>query len=285
MAQNLLIPPGRSQTITCPEGKTPLVKTGDLLPNAKEPNIFVIQVDGQSILLGPIKVGVHELPALCQGLDQTWTVEIIPPNPEKLKKEFSPSAPFELGYPSWIWVALALGILAIIGIIAGVFQIRKNKDRIKAFGRNVRIRKNPIQRMEAFLVQAERDKVDEGNDSKTAGFLYGDGIKHLRPLIQKLYQFKAPGATRKEFIALLKQNVARQPSLMNPQQIAQLESLFMQSSQVDYSDAKPAPHLRAAFLRQLKEFSSLFINKINIQLAAEANKPKPSKLRKVLKKK
>ncbi len=285
MPQKILIPPGKTQTITCPDGNAPLVKQGDLLPNHETPNIYVVDVKGQNIILGPTKAGLYDLPALCQELEQTWTVEVVAPNPQQVSKKMFPISPYAIAYPGWLWIALAIALLSIALLALLIAQIKKNKDKLKNLGQRVRIRKTPTQKMDSFLTQATRDKVETAQDNKTAEFLYGDGTKHLRAVIQQAVKFKAPGATRREFVVVLKQNLGNTPNLITTQQMSQLESLFMQSSQVDYSGDSPSPQHRAAFLRQLKEFSELFIKEIQSQELKSASVGKKSKFRKADKKK
>ena len=281
MAKKILLPPGRTQKISCPEGNKPAVEQGDLLPNKKEAKVYIVKVDGQDIYLGPISAGQHELPQLCLGLEQSWTLEVVAPDPKQVEKNFQPVSPTQLLYPSWIWLALAVVVALsfLLGFI--IVQIKRNKDSLKSLGKKGRIRKTPIQKMEAFFVKVKRDNIIESTDTKSASFLYGDGIKHLRPLIQQALGFKAPGATRKEFIIYIKDGLRKHPQLLTPQKTSLLESLFMQSSQVDYSDDTPSPQLKSAFQNQLKEFSSVFIEKIK---ADEVQANPKGKKRKAVKK-
>jgi hypothetical protein len=251
----VLIPPGRTQVWKCPAGTTPAVQKGQVLKFQDKAAMYVADVTPDSIVLGPLMAGDLEIANLCSGQGAV-TFRIEAPDPSKVEKKVQVLSPVALSYPWWLWVVLALGV---IGAGACAWFVRrlllaKPEDSLKLS--RARLRKTPTEKMEIFLSKVETQQLVDKNDVASSQMIYGEGLACLRLLLQAAYQFKAPGATTTEFIAELKAQAIRKPTVLAAPQLAQLESTFMQAKQVTYAREIPELALRKAYLKSLKDFAA-----------------------------
>jgi hypothetical protein len=257
----ILIPPGRTQVWKCPAGSAPSVEKGQVLKFQDKAAMYVAEVTPESIVLGPLMAGDLEIADLCKGQGAV-TFRIEAPDPSKVEKKVQVLSPVAMSYPWWLWVVLALSVI-LIGACAWFvrrFLAARPEDALKLA--RERLRKTPQQKMEIFLSKVENQQLVEKSDVASSQMIYGEGLACLRLMLQAAYQFKAPGATTTEFVAELKAQAIRKPSIMAAPQLAQLESTFMQAKQVTYAREIPELALRKAYLKSLKDFAAQLSTKI-----------------------
>lgn len=262
MAEAILLPPGRIQELTCDSGTVAKFPTGSTIqPQADGGGVFVILNDGNKILLGPMKAGVFELPALCKGSEETVSLEVVAPNPPQGPVQYKAMNSAEMAYPLWMWIALGLALLLIClsPFLVSAFRKRKRRGERPSV---LRMRKPIEVRMKSFLAEMNAKKVALKDDKKAVQSLYSEGIQNLRRLIQKSLGFKAPGATLKEFPVEVKSRLRSGKLSITQQDVARLEALFSQAFAVVYSQEVPAESSRVAFLKSLGDFYTLFAENI-----------------------
>lgn len=252
MEDAILIPPGKTQDIKCPEGTRPIPKAGSFLPTeGKDANFVVVSVSEQTIVLGPLKAGEITLNNICRDGD-VLNFRIEAPDPQTLKKDLVPLGPNAVPYPLWLWAIPVLILLllgALIYLIKRFADARKRKTPI----RRVLRKRSPVEKMDDFIARVERELLLEKADIKSSQFIYAEGITCMRVLLQKGLGFKNVGATTTEFIGEFKSQLLKKPGLLNQAQVAKLESLFMQSKQVTYARENPDSLTKRAFFKLLCE--------------------------------
>jgi hypothetical protein len=265
----ILIPPGSTQTWKCPEDSAPAVKKGDVLKSSDKDALYVVDVTPEGLVLGPLVAGDLEVSGLCQGQGAV-VFRVEAPDPQKIDKSAKPLAPVELAYPWWLWVAIVLILAAVAALAWLVRRLWVHKPEGALAASRVRMRKSPSEKMQLFLSKIEAQQIVSKDDVASSQMLYGEGLTRMRSILQEAYGFKAPGATTTEFIAEVKAMALRKPSLLQPAQIAQLESVFMQAKQVTYAREIPETALRAGFHKSLRDLAEGVMAKISAASVAQA---------------
>ncbi|MEO5666533.1 MAG: hypothetical protein ABIR96_00595 [Bdellovibrionota bacterium] len=271
----ILVPPGKTQTWKCPAGSDAAVTKGQIIKSGDKASLYVVDVGPDGIVLGPLVAGEFEVAGLCK--DQAAvSFRIEAPDPAKVDKKIRPLMPLQLPYPWWLWLVLLAALALAVGLGWLVKRLLSPKHDTSLLLARARLKKSPLEKMEIFLSKAETQQLAQKDDVLSSQLLYGDGLRHLRALLQEAYGFKAPGATTTEFISELKAQALRKPSVLTAPQVAQLESTFMQAKQVTYAREIPELALRNAYFKSLKDFYTHLESKISaIHASASAARRKP----------
>ncbi len=250
------IQPGASIGVACPEGVAPSVKAGELLP-ADKPLFSVVNIDGNKVILGPLKTGENSISIGCaDGSVLPVRVAIAEVKKEDLPEKAPPLTPDKIAYPLWLWLAIVFGLLAIIGSYVGWF-IWKKREIKKKFVPPPPPERTPEQKLEDFLSRARKEKASERDDFPSVKRLYSEGYELLRGFLEVKVGFKAPEATTKEFVGELKTALLTSQLKVPSAFAGQVESLMFQSDQVRFASETPPAENRQGFLNALEKVRTL----------------------------
>lgn len=242
------VKPGEFLTVFCPEGQRAQVEVGQKIP-ATQPAVTVIRVDENKILLGPLRAGKFSLEVPCADSSLAKVEYEL----KALKKEEAPKkepllAPFALGYPLWLWLALALLVAALV---AGIFYFRR-----RARKKQVRIlppapQMSPREKLQNFLQEVSKGKVYESDDEASILVFYQQGYESLRRFLEERLELKTRFETTREFIGTLR--AAAPQWKIAKGTVDEIEGLLTQSDDVRFAHAKPAAENRKYFFDKMQD--------------------------------
>jgi hypothetical protein len=246
------IKPGDILELSCSGMATPQVAAGQIFPaEAKEKSFVIVSVNGSKTIVGPVRAGEFEVLIPCsdgQIIKETFNVKATPQ--DQLPPKQSPVLPIDLSFPIWFWIALALSIFTMCGIIFGTARYF-NKKKIPVLKNNEPPPLNGDEILMNYFRTVEGARWAERDDLHVVTELYSKGNDALRAFLEHRFHFKASWATTSEFLGTLK------TSLMGFSGLNELshsvETLLSQADLVRFSKDLPPLEVRKNFLLNLRK--------------------------------
>ncbi|HVJ66191.1 MAG TPA: hypothetical protein VM901_13115 [Bdellovibrionota bacterium] len=206
----------------CPEGTTPGLNAGELLPNAEKPDFYVIAIKDHGFTVGPMKVGTFEVVYRCSDNQEYRTsIEVPAQEADKLPPHEGPLAliAFSLW---WLWVAIALLILAALASVI-VYRVRKVRAHAALKRQEAQAkasRKDPQQLLRDMIAAADSLRAEE---------LYQKGYRSVRGYLEKELKLKTQAETTPQFLGSLK--IIAPKHKIPSELVTQIERCLMVSDQ------------------------------------------------------
>ena len=275
MADTVLeVVPGQSVTVDCPANSVPGVKAGQSLPSAEKPLFFVVSVDGNKVVLGPLKQGENPVEVDCGGgTSLALKVHVAEMKKEDLPEKAPLLNPEVLHYPFWLVVSVVGAFLLIVGSGAG-FWFWKRRKHLQSKKASPLPQRNPEEKLQDLVKRAQKENWVSTSDPALIRRLYVEGYEVLRGFLEYRIEFKVPEATTKEFVGELKTAIARYHAAplpvtkpgappprprpkIGPAFAGQVEALMFQADQVRFASEEPPPDSRQGFIKGLEKVLTL----------------------------
>ncbi len=197
---------GDTATIYCPEGSTPSLKAGDLLPNAEDAQFFITAVADNGFTVGPLKAGTFELAYRCSNNEEYKTsIEIPYQEPDKLPPKEGPLdlVAFNLW---WLWAVLIAAIIAAF-VAALVYQRKKHRAKQQQKQKEAKVgatQRDPQQLLRDMIAKLELVEKSPMTTELKSDELYQKGYRSVRGFLEKELKLKTQAETTPQFIGSLK---------------------------------------------------------------------------------
>lgn len=199
-----IIAPGDMIVLSCPEGTLPGFHTGDAIPNATDPNFFVIATSGSDFTLGPAKTGTFELTYQCNDQNYQASIEVPQQDPSRMPPHEGPLGLISYSL-SWLWIAiLAVAILAAIW--AFWWRIKKKRQLLaaKKILSTPTTKKSTQQLLQESILMLESVERSPNNIELRSDELYQKGYRSLRGFLESELKLRTQAETTTQFLGSLK---------------------------------------------------------------------------------
>lgn len=248
---SIKIEPGDFLQLSCPVGATPIETVGQSFPeNGKEKSFAIIAIDKNQATLGPLRAGEYEVGIHCTGgLEVKETILLTALKKENLPEKQPPAAPFLMAFPLWFWIALALILCALMGLVVWIVKLVRERQ-VEEVEEEEAAPPNGQELLEHYLKTVTAGRWAQKDDPQTVSQLYSSGFDCVRTFLEFKLHFKASWATSSEFIGTLKASLLGYPKL---NELAhQVETVLHQADLVRFSKDIPPKESREHFVKTLQ---------------------------------
>lgn len=243
---------GESYSAKCPAGMKADIRLGDLLPSAEKPSVKVLQVEGESFVLGPMKAGKIVVNIPCDITYETisFTVKELPA--EAAMNRYAPLRSEKVEYPATFYILIALLLSSpVLGVLA--YKFKKKKSIFKK-ALPAKIKKTPREALEEEISFLEK------NITLPESHHFHQLYKRLRKFIEKELNLKTKALTTQEFLGTFRALALQQST--NQALISQLEYLLRTADDVRFAGKAFTTELWIDYLKKTRAVLLAFPKKV-----------------------